>query len=106
MLFFYRFPTHDRYAGDLETALRSLALHMVLSLVLGDASESGTAAAPSVGGDRGRVGGGGGAVTTTAALLAEYADDVLVSVAQVNYYRSIHVRMYTVACASPVQSTG
>ncbi|CAM9204189.1 unnamed protein product, partial [Hapterophycus canaliculatus] len=69
------------YAGDLETALRSLALHILLSLVLGGASaasQPGTNAAVAAGGDSGRAAGGGdGSVSTTAALLAEYADDVL-----------------------------
>ncbi|CAN0142868.1 unnamed protein product, partial [Scytosiphon promiscuus] len=72
-------PTQTRYAGDLEAALLSLALHILLSLVLGTsaASQAGIAAAVTPDGDAGGFGGGGGSVPTTAALLAEYADDLL-----------------------------
>ncbi|CAM9611474.1 unnamed protein product [Ectocarpus sp. 12 AP-2014] len=62
-----------RYAGDLEVALRSLVLHILIALVaLGDDSFS-SASAGKPGGAAGCGGGGG----PTAALLGEYADELL-----------------------------
>ncbi|CBJ28390.1 hypothetical protein Esi_0104_0093 [Ectocarpus siliculosus] len=67
-------PTQMRYAGDLEVALRSLVLHILIALVaLGDdASSSASAGKPGGAADCG--GGGGG---PSAALLGEYADELL-----------------------------
>lgn len=63
-----------RYAGDLEAALRSLVLHILIGLVaLGDDAPS-SVSADEPGGAADCSGGG-----PTAALLGEYADELLVS---------------------------
>ncbi|CAN0144766.1 unnamed protein product, partial [Ectocarpus fasciculatus] len=69
-------PTQMRYAGDLEVALRSLALHILIALVaLGDDSfsSSSSMAVGKPGGDDDDCDGSG----PTAVLLGEYADELL-----------------------------
>lgn len=64
---FTRFHLSGRYIGDLEAALLSLVLHILLALVL-DGHDAPTASGPAA-----------TAVTgATAALLAEHADELLV----------------------------
>lgn len=62
-----------RYIGDLEAALLSLVLHILLALVLdGHASAASELAATAIA--------PAGAGATAAPLLAEYADELLVGV--------------------------
>lgn len=60
-----------RYVGELEAALRSLVLHVLLDLVLGDDDDAAA-------GGPGATGGDGDDGTSTAAILGEYADELLV----------------------------
>ncbi|CAN0321606.1 unnamed protein product [Pylaiella littoralis] len=64
-------PTQMRYAGELEAALRSLLLHILLALVLDDHTPAANEPA------RSDAGGRGGHTSATAALLGEHAENVL-----------------------------
>lgn len=62
-----------RYIGDLEPALLSLVLHVLFALVL-DGNDASAATEPTTATANTSAGAG-----ATAALLAEYADELLVS---------------------------